>query len=187
MARVERRLRRKGGLSEGLIERGRVDDSDCVLCSSSAVPRSFWRGAGRIQRPHASVVAADGRARRPRRSPRSLPRRPAAARSVPARLLIGVCTVLAGALIARLSDIHDGLSVTTFIVSLVASVVVCEHVLPMLIVRRDPEEVLDVILPVFHPVAQAADADDSARSFRGHRCSSRSPERHGGYAAQQAA
>ena len=73
---------------------------------------------------------------------------------VPVRILIGVCTVLAGALIARLSDIRDGLSVTTFIVSLVAFVVVCEHVLPMLIVRRDPEAVLDVLLPVFHPVAQ---------------------------------
>jgi CBS domain containing-hemolysin-like protein len=73
---------------------------------------------------------------------------------VPVRLLIGVCTVLAGALIARLSDIHDGLSVTTFIVSLVAFVVVCEHVLPMLIVRLGPEGVLDVLLPFFHPVAQ---------------------------------
>ena len=73
---------------------------------------------------------------------------------VPVRVLIGLCTVLAGALIARLSDIRDGLSVTTFIVSLVAFVVVCEHVLPMLIVRRDPEGVLDVLLPVFHPVAQ---------------------------------
>jgi magnesium and cobalt exporter, CNNM family len=73
---------------------------------------------------------------------------------VPVRVLIGLCTVLAGALIARLSDIHDSLSVTTFIVSLVAFVVLCEHVLPMLIVRRDPEGVLDVLLPVFHPVAQ---------------------------------
>jgi len=73
---------------------------------------------------------------------------------VPVRLLIGVCTVLAGALIARLSDIRDSLSVTTFIVSLVAFVVVCEHLLPMLIVRRDPEGALDVLLPVFHPVAQ---------------------------------
>jgi CBS domain containing-hemolysin-like protein len=73
---------------------------------------------------------------------------------VPVRVLLGVCTVLAGALIARLSDIHDSLSVATFIVSLVAFVVVCEHILPMLIVRQDPEKVLDVLLPVFHPVAQ---------------------------------
>ena len=73
---------------------------------------------------------------------------------VPVRLLIGVCTVLAGALIARLSDIHDSLSVTTFIVSLVAFVVVCEHIVPMLFVRHDPEWVLDGVLVVFHPIAQ---------------------------------
>ena len=73
---------------------------------------------------------------------------------VPVRILIGLCTVLAGAFIARLSDIHNTLSVTTFIVSLVAFVIVCEHVVPMLIVRRDAEKVLDVLLPVFHPIAQ---------------------------------
>jgi putative hemolysin len=73
---------------------------------------------------------------------------------VPIRLLIGVCTVLAGALIARLSDIQYTLSIATFIVSLVAFVVVCEHLLPMLIVRQNPEGVLDVLLPVFDPVAR---------------------------------
>jgi len=73
---------------------------------------------------------------------------------VPIRLLIGVCTVLAGALIARLSDIQYTLSVATFIVSLVAFVVICEHLLPMLIVRQNPERVLDFLLPVFDPVAR---------------------------------
>jgi len=73
---------------------------------------------------------------------------------VPVRLLIGVCTVLAGALIARLSDIQYTLSIATFIVSLVAFVVVCEHLLPMLIVRQNPEGVLDVLLPVFDPIAR---------------------------------
>jgi putative hemolysin len=72
---------------------------------------------------------------------------------IPVRVLIGVCTVLAGVLIARLSDIHDALSIVTFIVSLVAFVVVCEHLLPLLIVRRDPEKALDVLLPAFHAVA----------------------------------
>ena len=73
---------------------------------------------------------------------------------VPVRMLIGICTVLAGVLIARLSDIHDAVSVATFIVSLVAFVVICEHLLPVLIVRRDPEQVLDVLLPVFHGAAR---------------------------------
>jgi putative hemolysin len=73
---------------------------------------------------------------------------------VPVRVLIGICTVLAGVLIARLSDIHDAISVVTFIVSLVAFVVVCEHILPMLLVRLDPEQLLDALLPPFHGVAR---------------------------------
>ena len=72
---------------------------------------------------------------------------------IPVRILIGVCTVLAGVLIARLSDVRDALSIVTFIVSLVAFVVVCEHLLPLLIVRRDPERVLDFLLPAFHAIA----------------------------------
>jgi magnesium and cobalt transporter len=73
---------------------------------------------------------------------------------IPARILIGICTVLAGVLIARLSDVRDARSIATFIVSLIAFVVVCEHLLPNVIVRRDPERALDVMLPAFHPVAR---------------------------------
>jgi CBS domain containing-hemolysin-like protein len=73
---------------------------------------------------------------------------------VPARMLIGTCIVLAGVLIARLSDVHDAVSVGVFFVSLVAFVVICEHLLPALIVRRDPEQALDVLLPVFHVIAR---------------------------------
>jgi CBS domain containing-hemolysin-like protein len=73
---------------------------------------------------------------------------------IPVRILIGVCTVLAGVLIARLSDVQDALSIVTFIVSLVAFVVVCEHLLPLLLVRAlDPEPVLDALLPAFHAIA----------------------------------
>src|SRR5215207_5714831 len=50
---------------------------------------------------------------------------------VPVRILIAVAIVLAGVLIARVSDIHDAQSVTTFFVSLLAFVVVCEHFVPM--------------------------------------------------------
>jgi len=73
---------------------------------------------------------------------------------IPTRILIGLCTVLAGVLIARLSTMGDAWSVTTFFVSLVAFVVVCEHLLPMLMARRDPERVLDVLLPAFDPIAR---------------------------------
>jgi putative hemolysin len=73
---------------------------------------------------------------------------------IPVRILIGTCTVLAGALIARLSDVQDLRSVAIFIVSLVAFVIVCEHLLPMLVVRLGAEEVLDVLLPAFQPIAR---------------------------------
>jgi putative hemolysin len=74
---------------------------------------------------------------------------------IPVRILIGLCTVLAGVLIARLSTLDDARSIATFFISLVAFVVVCEHLLPMLVARRDPEPVLDVLLLVFHPIARA--------------------------------
>jgi CBS domain containing-hemolysin-like protein len=73
---------------------------------------------------------------------------------IPVRILIGICIILAGALIARVSNIGDDRSIGIFIVSLVAFVVVCEHVLPTLIARRDPETVLDVLLPAFYPMAR---------------------------------
>ena len=68
---------------------------------------------------------------------------------VPLRLLLGGCLVAAGLLIARLSDIHDLVSVVVFVVSLAAFVILCEHVVPALFARRDPEAVLDVLLPPF--------------------------------------
>jgi magnesium and cobalt exporter, CNNM family len=73
---------------------------------------------------------------------------------IPVRLLLSGCLVAAGVLIARVSDIHDARSVATFVISLAAFVVVCEHLLPASISRRDPESVLDVLLPVFTPLAK---------------------------------
>ena len=73
---------------------------------------------------------------------------------LPLRLLLGICIVAAGVLIARVSDINNAASVAIFVVSLIAFVVICEHVVPWLIVRRDPERALDVMLPVFHTLAR---------------------------------
>jgi CBS domain containing-hemolysin-like protein len=73
---------------------------------------------------------------------------------IPLRLLIATFTVLAGVLIATLTDIHNARAIATLLLGIVAFVVVCEHWLPMMIVRRDPEAVLDAVLPVFSPMAQ---------------------------------
>ena len=74
---------------------------------------------------------------------------------IPVRILIGLCTVLAGVLIARLSTVDDVLAVAIFCVSLIGFVMLCEHLLPMLLTRRSPEKTLDVLLLAFHPVARA--------------------------------
>jgi CBS domain containing-hemolysin-like protein len=70
---------------------------------------------------------------------------------VPARLLISTLTVLAAALFARLTGVdRTGLPVLVF--SIVSIVLICEHLIPLLIVRRNPEAVLDVLLPSFHAI-----------------------------------
>jgi magnesium and cobalt transporter len=72
---------------------------------------------------------------------------------IPVRLLLGGCTVAAGVLLARVTGIADARAVGVLVVSLVAFVLVCEHLVPAVISRRDPESVLDVVLPVFTPLA----------------------------------
>ena len=69
---------------------------------------------------------------------------------VPVRILMGLCTVLAAVLIARLTGVGDARQAVTFVLSMLAFVAVCQLMIPMLIVRRDPEAALDLLLPVFH-------------------------------------
>ena len=73
---------------------------------------------------------------------------------IPVRILIGLCTVLAGVLIARVSTVNSTASIAAFFVSLLAFMVVCEHLLPMLVARRDAEQVLDALLPAFDLIAR---------------------------------
>jgi CBS domain containing-hemolysin-like protein len=73
---------------------------------------------------------------------------------VPARLLIALCIVVVGVLVARVAVVGSLPSIAIVIVSMVAFVVFCEHLLPAVFVRRDPEAVLDVLLPVFHALVQ---------------------------------
>jgi len=73
---------------------------------------------------------------------------------IPVRILLGLCTVFAGVLIARLSTVDDAVAIVTFCVSLIAFVTLCEHLLPMFLIRRSPKRILDVLLVAFHPVAR---------------------------------
>jgi putative hemolysin len=73
---------------------------------------------------------------------------------VPLRLLIGLVTGAATALLAR----AIGVSLHTLgivALSIAAFVLMFELLLPLLIAGRDPERVLEVLLPTFAPVARA--------------------------------
>jgi putative hemolysin len=74
---------------------------------------------------------------------------------LPVRLLLGLVTGTATALIARGVGIESAQKLPVVLVSIAAFVIVCELLLPLLIVGRDPERVLQLLLPTFAPLARA--------------------------------
>jgi CBS domain containing-hemolysin-like protein len=74
---------------------------------------------------------------------------------IPIRLLLGLVIGAATAMLAREIGV-DGAHTVLFIgVAIVTFVALVELILPLLIVGRDPERVLDLLLPTFAPVARA--------------------------------
>jgi CBS domain containing-hemolysin-like protein len=73
---------------------------------------------------------------------------------IPVRLLIGLVTGVATALLARAVGVDAARTLPFVIAAVAIFVVVCELLLPLLIVGRDPERVLEVLLPTFAPVAR---------------------------------
>ena len=72
---------------------------------------------------------------------------------IPARLLLGIVVVLATSLLARVTGV-DQKGFPVLILSMAGFLVLCEHVIPLIIVRRDPERVLEVLLPSFDALAR---------------------------------
>jgi CBS domain containing-hemolysin-like protein len=72
---------------------------------------------------------------------------------VPVRLLLGLVTATAAALLAGVIG-TGGARLTLIIATVAAFVVVFELLLPLLITTRDPERVLQILLPTFSPVAR---------------------------------
>ena len=71
---------------------------------------------------------------------------------IPVRLLISSLTVLAAALLARVTGVEPG-GFPILVLAIIGIVVACEHLIPLAIVRQDPERVLDVLLPSFDAMA----------------------------------
>ncbi len=75
---------------------------------------------------------------------------------VPARLLLGLIFSLATVLLAVVTG-RSGVnlaSISTLLACVAVYIIVCEHVLPSIIVRRNPEGVLAVLLPPFSVIAR---------------------------------
>ena len=76
---------------------------------------------------------------------------------VPARLLLGLIFSLATVLLAVVTG-RSGLtfgSLATLLACVAVYIVVCEHLIPSLIVRRNPEAILAALLPPFGVIARA--------------------------------
>jgi putative hemolysin len=76
---------------------------------------------------------------------------------VPARLLLGLIFSLATVLLAVVTG-RSGISfasITTLLACVAVYIIICEHVLPSVIVRRNPEAVLQALLPPFSVLARA--------------------------------
>ena len=73
---------------------------------------------------------------------------------IPVRVLLGVAIVLVTLLLARETGVESAQAVATLAVGVILFVLVCEHLIPTLIVRHDPGRVLDILLPVFEPAAR---------------------------------
>jgi len=74
---------------------------------------------------------------------------------IPVRLLLGLVTGVATALLSRAVGIIGAPSLTLVVMSIIGFVLVCELLLPLVIIGRNPERVLELLLPSFAPVARA--------------------------------
>src|SRR5918999_3578601 len=74
---------------------------------------------------------------------------------VPARLILGLIFSLATMAIAILTGRTGSLrSIGMLLLFVAVFILICEHVLPMLIVRKDPERILEALLPPFDVAAR---------------------------------
>src|SRR5262249_40580108 len=73
---------------------------------------------------------------------------------VPVRLLLGLVTAAATVLLVRGIGVYGAPTIPLIVAAVAGFVIVCELLLPLLIVGRDPERLLEILLPSFAPVAR---------------------------------
>jgi putative hemolysin len=73
----------------------------------------------------------------------------------PVRLLLGLVTAAATGLLALAFGVTSFRELALVLLSMAAFIVLVELLLPLAIVARDPERVLEILLPTFRPIATA--------------------------------
>ena len=71
---------------------------------------------------------------------------------IPTRLVLAIIYVVAGALLARVIGMQAGHGLPTLIAAMAVFALVSEHLIPLVLIRRDPEAVLSATLPAFQAV-----------------------------------
>jgi CBS domain containing-hemolysin-like protein len=73
---------------------------------------------------------------------------------VPLRLLFAVIVIVTTALLAHRIALGTVGKFGVLVASMVAFVILCEHLIPVLIVRRNPERIVEVLLPSFSAIVR---------------------------------
>jgi len=73
---------------------------------------------------------------------------------LPVRLTLGLVTVAATVFVALAIGLEGAHTITFVILSVAAFVIICEVLLPLLIVGRNPERILELLLPSFAPIVK---------------------------------
>jgi CBS domain containing-hemolysin-like protein len=73
---------------------------------------------------------------------------------IPGRFILAIITVVAAGLLARVTGVDAARGLPLLILGTVLFVLICEHIAPLAIVRRNPERVLEVLLPSFETIAR---------------------------------
>jgi CBS domain containing-hemolysin-like protein len=73
---------------------------------------------------------------------------------LPVRLLLGIIFALSTVLLAQLTGARTWQSFAALLVAVAAFILVCEHMIPLVIIRRDPERVLEILLPSFDKIGR---------------------------------
>ena len=73
---------------------------------------------------------------------------------IPARLMQAAITIAAVTLLARVTGLDFGRGLPILLLASLLFALICEHLIPLLIVRREPERVLEIVLPAFDTAAR---------------------------------